>query len=453
MTDDLNDKLLSNLNKTSGQEPIVVQEADSETAKTGFGLFTENEISFLRSVVANSGFSVTPRKVMLPKGYEDSSISGPVSFATISTSLAYHPDQNSVEHFKACRVGGRAQLFTNGDDLPTKDFKAFLKAALRDARQELENTESKLNLDDSQGDISRIIMLNEFGFPFPMDPNLRLAFMSEVEEFLMTIKPTTFWRQCYFILGSFHCLDTYTNNAVISLPYTPSSGRLSREVVQDNVSRIRNVGITTPSLESLKGERFSFVQEKFVPAEKIGEKLSPKDTVNWNYYETHVGIIGVLVCFDALDSRMLLKLTNMLIGHTDTDSRISMIFVPTFSHNSHVRESCKYLSAATNTLIVYVNNQYHTTSSETREAVKPSSPRYSSHGFFYQGQEIRYSKVPPELKEFFFAEEPATSVFDSDKNLWYSIATFAFDRNRLNDSGPIIEKRSDAFLDLFDISQ
>lgn len=411
--------------------------------------FHDGELRFIQSIVRNSQHSIKPRKVTLHDGKKQPTPNLPLSIATISTSLSFDPDNRPnapVQHFKAVqRKAERYTIFGIDDRISLSEIKEFLTQAIFETGEEMREFES-VNGDTIEGDrIHRLIIINEFGFPFPLEPHERVAFLDELEDRMVNVEDPAFWNSCYIVFGSYHCHDQMTNNAVVSLPYWPNEVKKERR----DASIESSLHLIADDYQQEDRKRFAFTQEKFAPAEKVGEKLRPKDKIEWVYYDTDMGRIALLICFDALDPRMLIRLTLMQLRDTDEETnRFAAIIVPSFSANDVVRESCRSLSGVMKTLIVYVNFQYSQTQGRDVEFVSPDTHRPKSHGYFYCGKELKNKDV-----EHTVTAPPIAKAVNEDKNLWYSVANCIVNRGPLNAEYEPSKARSDLFKDLFDPSQ
>jgi hypothetical protein len=433
--------------------------AGSSGASPPTSAFDEIELEFLRLIAKNSKFSITPQQIPLAHA-KDINAESSLSIATISTSLLYRTPQSLASappppgkkripnHFKAIsRSHDQYRMFTLENHLSVDEMREFLFRAVLDTGRALKEFEEKDIPAPRTEDARRIIVINEFGFPFPLEEKEREQFLRDVEHAMVhDVTMADFWESCYLVFGSYHCHSEMKNSAVISLPYRPPlAGPYPDEATEERVNSFRphEIGGDDPSQT-----RFNFIQDKIVPAERIGERLRARDSVHWNYYDTEMGRIGVLICFDAIDPRMLLRLALVRLRDTNTTkTEFSAIIVPCFSRDDHVLESCRLLSSVMDTLVIYANVHYADKGATSFEVPNPASPRKTSQAYFYRGEEITKDSRSPEIVSRDI--EPAV-VGDKVKNLWYTRHFLNLDRATLHNMHLTKNAFSPLFLDIFD---
>ena len=452
-------RVVSNINRLRPGRKAANE--DSNTDGTGSSL-SQVERDFLRLVANNSSYGITPRSLPLLKEEQAARPYSPLSIATISTSFLFRrplpPGKSDatdsdalLDHFKPIsRSSDRYRLFSLENHLSVRDTKEFLIEAVLATGRALQEFEAASLGEPASGDCARLIVVNEFGFPFPLEPQERRQFLEELEARMLEgdEEQLAFWRSCYLVFGTYHCHNEMKNSSVISLPYVPqiddihfdgavgpkAAGEFRRNVIGDP----GGVGRT----------RFNFTQDKLVAAEKIGERLVPRNTVDWTYYDTDMGRVGVLICFDALDPRILLRLALLRLRDTNTDvTEFSAIIVPCFSPNDHVAESCRLLSNIMNTLIVYVNVQYADKGSTEYEVPSFEEPRGTSQAFYYRGHLITEQRGGDDL---ITRDKGEPFIHDAEKNLWYNRRFCHLKRWSLHEKNLTKGPFSPLFLQIFD---
>jgi hypothetical protein len=431
------------LHDTMGESPVKgrgksepVEESDIIASNTN-GLtessLSPTELGFIQQIIKNTRFSIKPRSVPLRDKIKEPNLDSYLSIATISTSLAFLPKdapQGAEFHFKPIRRDGdKYSLFTLDNNYSIEQMKEFFTNAILKAGDALDLFEGESMTQTERQNAQRIIVVNEFGFPFPME-------REEIEQYLHDLeykmynesKLIDFWERTYLVFGTYHCHRNIKNSAVISLPYLPKEEKV--EPIDNKQSTYKEV--LANKIINSKGNRFNFTHDKFAPAEKIEEILTPKDKIEWLYYETNIGKVGVLVCFDAIDSRMLLRLARLQFSDKDSEAQhFSLIIVPTFSPNEEVAECCELLSGILDTTVVYVNAQYPSDDNEMVGAEKftmrnKHNASKSGHGYFYKGQRVSDDKFTP--IGWKLQSENLIDGVEGGRNLWYSISCLIADR-------------------------
>lgn len=448
------DRVLSNMNRLRPGSGAANE--DESVAREE--CLTPVERDFLRLIANNSTFSITPQRIPLLIDEQPMRPYSPLSIATISTSFLYQPLPPGMpesalpvpNHFKPIsRSSDQYRLFTLENHLSVKDMKDFLVKAVLDTGKALRAFENADLKDHSTEGCARLIVINEFGFPFPLEPQERRQLLEELEqEMVQDLDMLPFWETCYLVFGTYHCHNEMKNSAVISLPYVPpvEDPRFDRAIGAKAARAFRKNVIGDLHREG--GGRCSFTQDKIVAAEKIGEKLVPRATVDWTYYDTDMGRIGVLICFDALDPRMLLRLALLRLRDTNTAvTEFSAVIVPCFSLNDHVAESCRLLSNIMDTLVVYVNVQYADKGATEFEIPSVAEPRTTSQAFYYRGKLIREELGDPDI---ITRDSEEAIGHDTAKNLWYARRFCHLGRWSLHERHLAKSPFSSLFLQIFD---
>lgn len=91
--------------------------------------------------------------------------------------------------------------------------------------------------------------------------------------------------------------------------------------------------------------------EKIVPAQKMGEQLTPNRTPKVSFYETPIGRIGVLVCIDAYSPNIILSITHSQIE----DAKIDYLIVPSYNNSSKFYYACQSLSLISGTVVLLID--------------------------------------------------------------------------------------------------
>lgn len=355
----------------------------------------------LSTLMNDTRFAIAPMLVDM-KGNTASEPNSPLLVSTISMSLAFSQFADAKDrfvHFKPVeRQHDGYRMFTLANHISINDLKELLLSLLEKVRVQMSDFERKLELPEAEASsMRRMIVCNELSFPFPLEK-------AEVHDFLLDIEKTLytesvgrrFWSETSLVLGSFHSHSTMKNSAVVSLPRKPTTkpdlpkGVISKE---DFPNEIRGKDGRDEC------ERYNFLHDKFAAAEKIGEKLAPRDEINWYFYDTPMGVMAILICYDSLDPRMIMRLLKYDYNEQKTDKRkaFDLIVIPTFSNNPKVRHAAQSLSQALDTTVVYVNCQYPDEPRKENqiESVTPRNVnwvRKDSHAVFDRGVQVGIAK-------------------------------------------------------------
>ncbi|MCP4934760.1 MAG: hypothetical protein GY927_11280 [bacterium] len=92
-----------------------------------------------------------------------------------------------------------------------------------------------------------------------------------------------------------------------------------------------------------------FLHNKIVPATKVGEIISPPNSIDVKYYDTKIGRIAVLICVDAYNPTLMFSLIDpqlykrggTLRGEPD---QLDFILVPAYNFSPKLYYSCQVLS-------------------------------------------------------------------------------------------------------------
>ena len=103
-------------------------------------------------------------------------------------------------------------------------------------------------------------------------------------------------------------------------------------------------------------EKDPLTHAKLTSAAKVGELIRTPSGRRLRYYKTRLGTVGILVCLDAYEPSLFLRLMQKNSEFTD-EEEIDLILVPSFSpqNSAALVESCQDLSYATSAVVVFVN--------------------------------------------------------------------------------------------------
>lgn len=334
------------------------------------------ERRFLAGIFENSNHCMRPNKEKISENslrYRPKT----VYFSSISLSLRYIDAQGDNSHYEFLDNAPYKHL-TYSDKIKIQQFEELVIGSIQES---LKN----INKDDPDRDRPCFIALNEFGFPFFRQEDRRKSFASKLEGIANE-------ENAFILCGSSHCIARKQNIAILAQP----------EVAQP-----------------YKGEKL-IEHPKFSPAINLGEVLAPRESLNWIYYTTNLGNIGVLVCFDALDPSLVLRQIYHARGASE-NTRIDLYVIPTFSENDTVRDQAEMLSYFTKSIVLYVNYQYNGESDNRCER---------SHALFISGADVT-CEFKGELRE-----RGNFLNFDSyvhSEDIWASIATHRLDYKEILD--------------------
>ena len=406
----------------------IDQIADHDEARQQSGL-SDYEFDFLKKVIANSRDAIDPKSVKLKKDRFAPNFNRDVYLATVSTSLNYDseqdpnsplyqpktPDWHGFSHFKYSSHSDRYTLFDLSDAFSLAEFKSFH----RDILQTLTSRLFQIRDDELKNDKlaypnqhpAYFALLPEFSFPFPMSEEEASLHIQSVRG-TMNEENKHYWESTYIISGTQHSYQRVQNLAVVDLPYRATG---LKEQHSNNLLKFSDKN--GASEEDVP--RDVIFHPKFSPASKIGERLRPGWGIDWHYYDTAVGRIGVLICYDTHDVRMMLRLASQAINDVSNEEKFTMIFVPSYSENDKMRENCRILSGILNCMIIYSNAQYKGRG-DRREKRKSlyAKPRKSAHGLFFNGHD--FSDGVSDYGQIFEFIESDKTLFNRNKDLWWS---------------------------------
>lgn len=366
----------------------------SRTAKVGFDKqpilkenltsdFSHLERRFLAGILENSNHCIRPTSTK-STGHEAVYRPSKLSVATISLSLRFDDGDPATSHYEFVDNTPYKHL-TYSDRLSIDDFEGLVLGSIEHAFQGWRD-------DDGHDDgSSKLIVLNEFGFPFFRQDKKRDSFANHVSDLATK-------NNAHVLCGTSHCFRRKQNIAFLAQPR---------------------------SQEPLEHPKYS-------PALSLGENLAPRSDLNWRYYKTELGQMAVLVCFDAIDPNVILR---QIYFYRDVpaDNRINIYLIPSFSPNDVVRDQAEMLSYFTNSIVVYVNYQY------PYFHEFPDSPSIDdiwqrSHGVFVCGEDITGAAAISKSRFAEFVNDFNESVFStssSDTTLWSSVTSWQLSYSKL----------------------
>lgn len=220
-------------------------------------------------------------------------------------------------------------------------------------------------LERARRDKADAVCFAEMAFPHPAhhidEWPAHITFVQELQDFAND-------NDMVIIAGSYHDLQTQTNECAIFLPLRKNSrGKVS----------------VTDSNQSPR------YYTKRVPAQLAGEIVRRPPKTGFPHYESKFGNFAVLICFDSFDPTLFLRF--LAWHHSGLDSRqgrieaeMKVIFVPSYSDNSKGWNPALDLSYATRSVVVYVDGPYENTKAAV--AVCGSTIKASGkHGFKEDG--------------------------------------------------------------------
>ncbi|MEL7098548.1 MAG: hypothetical protein AAGM84_06935 [Pseudomonadota bacterium] len=182
-----------------------------------------------------------------------------------------------------------------------------------------------------------VIMAGEFACPTTRDTALFNQFTDALRTRIYDAQ-----RPVFMVAGSRH---------------TPATRKLAKKGFPFN----ENVGLVfggdgkaAPGRKAFKKQPIS--HRKRSAAIRIRERImSPIDDV-MSVYKTPFGNIGVLICSDAFDTRILFSYLRENVPLQMSD-RVSLILVPAYNTSDLFFDSCRYLSYLANTTVAVVNSR------------------------------------------------------------------------------------------------
>jgi len=294
------------------------------------------ERRFLSSIFENSNHCMRPEEKK-QNGHQWSYRPETTYFSSISLSLRYLNGVKDESHYELVEHGQYGYL-TYSSKIKIEQFEALVFQSVNKALDEVDNQ-------DDSGGASRLIAINEFGFPCFRQRGERNAFLKKLKEIANG-------RNAFILSGSAHCTTRLQNIAALSQPR-------NEETIE---------------------------HQKFSSAINLGERLKPRTDLFWNYYATTLGRIGVLICFDVIDPSVLLRQI-YFSRDVPKDNRIDLYIIPTFSPNDRVRDQAEMLSYFTKSIVLYVNCQYIDPQTPNT-CPESTSVRTQSHGLFVAGEDV-----------------------------------------------------------------
>ena len=293
------------------------------------------EKRFFDSIFQYSHHCVKPKKIeILNQVDKDAYRPDRLIVASVSLSLNFDNSGNRISHYELVDNAPYSHL-TYSDKISIEKFVELVSESIN---RIIEQTRVNYRSDPI------LILLNEFAFPFFRQDNKR-------EKFVKKIAAISKDNKCYILCGTSHCFKTKRN---VGMLFTPNGSPIEHP--------------------------------KFSPAINLNEHLKPNYSLNWNYYPTNLGRLGVLICFDVIDPSVLLRQIHFY-ADMPPENRIGIYLVPAFSKNDVVRDQCEVLSYMTKSVVIYSNFQYREEGSDV-SAVTIDSPRSSSHGLFIDGDDF-----------------------------------------------------------------
>lgn len=300
------------------------------------GKHSRLERRFLAGIFENSHHSIRPRGNNY--GHRSGSAYRPENLYVSSLSLAlrFVREHADISHYEFVDNSPYRHL-TYSDNTSIKLFEQLVVEGIETSIKELER---------ARGPHPHLIVINEFGFPFYRQNGPREIFLEKILEISKN-------KNAYIICGTSHCFKSKQNVAIFSHP-TSDGGVIEHP--------------------------------KFSPAINLGEQLSPRMDLSWNYYSMEIGRVGILVCFDAIDPTILLRQI-YYARDVQRGNRINIFVIPTFSANDFVRDQAEMLSYFTKSIVIYTNHQY-ADPQDLEEMPTQKAPRASSHGIFIGGEDV-----------------------------------------------------------------
>lgn len=388
------------------------------------------EREFFQELYGDIDRAINPKPLQLRQDNTGVSYQRDIYICTVSTSLFYNRDadpeapsaktplHHDVAHFKSYSRSDSSVLLTVGERFRLDDFRKFHVELIHKATEHIfsiADEDFKKNKRYHSYKPGFIVVTPEFSFPFPMGPKAQHDHLLELNR-LTTSKNKDYWQSTYLLSGTFHDHESERNLAVMDWPFLPED-----EGAREIADQYRPRGLTELTQDERKIERYQVFHPKRMAAEGLGEKLRPLDGIDWHYYDSPIGTIGILICFDAYDARMLLGLMRWKRDRAG-NKRLSFLIVPTYSHNDEIRSKCQLISKWLNCGVIYVNAQYPDPAIYEGSVVKPYD---DAHGFFVSGKDL--SKHAGELSKFVEVYERHNDVVIEGESLWFNAALWRVD--------------------------
>ncbi|WP_439540145.1 hypothetical protein [Sphingomonas sp.] len=284
------------------------------------------------------------------------------------------------------------------------------KSGLYEDFQQIETLEPRANY----------VCMPEFGFPFGLSYKAAIELPIKVDVEWQWLQTSEFLSERFVCLGSAHRSFyrtsktkelQYENIAVIYPSGTRSSldakkifeGKRDRVMVnarvtgveftattgsergitatfkEHRVSATRRAHLSQPGAAALPKEQVRFAKNAFdfyemtadqiqppiyvrkkSPARKLGEYIDASGKIELDVFVTDLGVVGVLICYDAFDPSIFLSAVRMYYDSLDAGADfyhqgIDVFFIPAFNRSPKFVEMCKVLSRETNSVVVYVS--------------------------------------------------------------------------------------------------
>ena len=288
------------------------------------------------------------------------------------------------------------------------------------------------------------MVLPEFSYPFPLGPGARHLHAASLLD-VVDEQNKHDWEATYVLSGSQHEHDLARNLAILDVPFEPRSDK-ELDRVEDELRL--EVPAHFRDMEKPIDRRQVF-HPKYAAASKLGEKLRPQGNIRWRYYDTPIGNLGVLICYDAHDPRVMLRLASMAADTAKT-VKFTAILVPTFSPNDDIRRDCKRLSALKQCLVIYANTQYEIRDKDDVPIRRRhDSPNWKSHGVFFCGHDI--SEADKRYKGIVQFIEKEPYVFNQELDLWFCNSYWHINMRELIDLSGDLSVYSDDFKSIIGI--
>jgi len=168
-----------------------------------------------------------------------------------------------------------------------------------------------------------LVCFNELAYPTPVDRAEDKTFQEQIKEIVAAAG-------FFLVAGSYHHPREFYNISPIfsPVPLHEDQGR---------------------------GPRV-YSHAKLTSAVRVQEMIRIPSDRNLRHYETRFGAFTILICLDAYDPALALRLMRMNYQFND-ENKVDVVFVPSFNVEKGLSQAnaCKDLSYATGSLVAYVN--------------------------------------------------------------------------------------------------
>ncbi|MEK6303692.1 MAG: hypothetical protein AABO41_23555 [Acidobacteriota bacterium] len=170
---------------------------------------------------------------------------------------------------------------------------------------------------------AKLVCFNELAYPTPVDRAQDKKFQEQIKEIVAAA-------ELFLIAGSYHHPTNFYNISPIFSP-VPLRGEAGR------------------------GPRV-YSHAKLTSAVRVEEMIRIPSDRNLRYYETQFGSFTILICLDAYDPALVLRLMRMNYQFNE-ENKVDVVFVPSFNVEKGLSQAkaCRDLSYATGSLVAYVN--------------------------------------------------------------------------------------------------